>query len=49
MPSGQYSLLLRVTLQSHTHTLTGDEVNALGVRIIGVLEPLNIKLRGGQE
>ncbi|HTG61933.1 MAG TPA: hypothetical protein VMG63_21305, partial [Terriglobia bacterium] len=49
MPSGQYSLLLRVTLQSQTHTLTSDEVNSVGKRILGVLEPLNVKLRGGQE
>jgi phenylalanyl-tRNA synthetase beta subunit len=49
MPPGQYSLLLRMIFQSHTHTLTSDEVNAVGKRILGVLEPLNVKLRGGQE
>jgi phenylalanyl-tRNA synthetase beta chain len=49
MQSGQYSLLLRVTLQSQTSTLTSNEVNAVGKRILGVLEPLNVKLRGGQE
>ena len=47
IPSGQYSLLLRVTLQSHTHTLTSDEVNSVSKRILEVLEPLNVKLRGG--
>jgi len=49
MPSGQYGLLLRVTLQSQTHTLTSDEVNVVGKRILGALEPLNVKLRGGPE
>ena len=49
MPFGQYSLLLRVTLQSQTHTLTGDEVNAAGKRILGVLEPFHVKLRGAEE
>jgi phenylalanyl-tRNA synthetase beta chain len=47
-PSGQHSLLLRVTFQSLTHTLTSDEVSELGKRILGVLGPLNVKLRGGQ-
>jgi phenylalanyl-tRNA synthetase beta chain len=49
VPAGQYSLLLRVTLQSQAHTLTSDEVNAVGQRILGALEPLNVKLRSGQE
>jgi len=49
MPSGHYSLLLRVTLQSQTHTLASDEVNAVGKRILAALEPLNVRLRGGQE
>jgi phenylalanyl-tRNA synthetase beta chain len=49
VPAGKYSLLLRVTLQSQTHTLTSDEVKAAGKRILGVLEPLNVTLRGGQE
>jgi phenylalanyl-tRNA synthetase beta subunit len=49
IPSGQYSLLLRVTFQSQTHTLTSDEVNEFGKRILGALGPLNVKLRGGQE
>jgi phenylalanyl-tRNA synthetase beta chain len=49
MPSRQYSLLLRVTLQSQTHTLSSEEVNAASKRILAVLEPLNVKLRGGQQ
>ncbi len=45
IPSGQYSLLLRAVLQSQTHTLTSEEVSEVGQRLLGALEPLNVKLR----
>jgi phenylalanyl-tRNA synthetase beta chain len=45
MPSGQYSLLLRVTFQSQTHTLTSEEVTELGNGLLAALEPLSVKLR----
>ena len=41
-----YSLLLRVTFQSQTHTLTSEEVAALEQRLLAALEPLGIRLRG---
>jgi len=44
---GQYGLLLRVTFQSRTHTLTSQEVTEVGNRLLGALEPLNVKLRSG--
>jgi phenylalanyl-tRNA synthetase beta chain len=44
---GQYGLLLRVTFQSRAHTLTSQEVTEVGNRLLGALEPLNVKLRSG--
>jgi phenylalanyl-tRNA synthetase beta chain len=45
VPSGLYSLLLRVTFQSQTHTLTSEEVTEASNRLLGALEPLSVKLR----
>jgi phenylalanyl-tRNA synthetase beta chain len=46
IPAQHYSLLLRVTFQSNTHTLKSEEVAALGQRLLAALEPLGIRLRG---
>jgi phenylalanyl-tRNA synthetase beta chain len=46
IPVGHYSLLLRMDFQSHTHTLTGEEVNQLGEGVLAALEPLGVRLRG---
>jgi phenylalanyl-tRNA synthetase beta chain len=43
--AGFYSLLLRVTLQSQTRTLTTLEIDALCKRLVAALEPLGIRLR----
>jgi phenylalanyl-tRNA synthetase beta chain len=43
--AGHYSLLLRVTFQSATRTLTSDEVSAMSRRIVDVLGSLGIRLR----
>lgn len=45
IPSGHYSLLLRVTFQSETHTLTGEEIGDLSKRLITALEASGIRLR----
>jgi len=45
VPTGQYSLLLRVTFQSPDRTLTGDELNEAGQRLLAALEPLGVRLR----
>lgn len=46
IPPAHYSLLLRVTFQSHTHTLTGEEVGELSQRLLTVLQGLGANLRG---
>lgn len=43
---GHYSLLLRVTFQSHTHTLTSEELAEASERVLAALQPLGIRLRG---
>jgi phenylalanyl-tRNA synthetase beta chain len=45
IPSGYYSLLLRVELQSMTRTLTSDETETLAGRLLAALEPLGVELR----
>jgi phenylalanyl-tRNA synthetase beta chain len=45
IPAGHYSLLLRVTFQSPTHTLASEEIAALSGRILAALEPLGVRLR----
>jgi phenylalanyl-tRNA synthetase beta subunit len=45
VPAGQYSLLLRVTFQSADHTLTSEELNEAGRRLLAVLERLGARLR----
>jgi phenylalanyl-tRNA synthetase beta chain len=44
--AGHYSLLLRVTFQSGSRTLTNDEVSTMSQRIVDALRPLGIRLRG---
>jgi phenylalanyl-tRNA synthetase beta chain len=46
IPAQHHSLLLRVTFQSPTHTLTSEEVGGLSQRLVAVLEPLGVRLRG---
>lgn len=43
---GTYSLLLRVTFQSPDRTLTSEEADEFGQRLLRALEPLGIRLRG---
>jgi phenylalanyl-tRNA synthetase beta chain len=45
IPPRHYSLLLRVTFQSQTHTLTSEEVGGLSQRILSVLQELGAHLR----
>ncbi len=45
VPAGQYSLLLRVTFQSPSRTLTSDEVAQAGNQLLRALEPLSVRLR----
>jgi phenylalanyl-tRNA synthetase beta chain len=45
IPPGHYSLLLRVTFQSATHTLTSDEVGALSKKLLTAWEGLGARLR----
>ncbi|HEV2350639.1 MAG TPA: phenylalanine--tRNA ligase subunit beta [Terriglobia bacterium] len=45
LPPGHYSLLLRVTFQSRTHTLTSGEIDTLGRQVLAALEALGIRLR----
>jgi phenylalanyl-tRNA synthetase beta chain len=42
---GQYSLLVRVTFQSSTHTLTSEEITAASQQIVEALAALGIRLR----
>lgn len=41
----QWSVLLRVTLQSQTQTMTSEQVDELSKRVLASLEPLGIRLR----
>ncbi|MBI1939921.1 MAG: phenylalanine--tRNA ligase subunit beta [Acidobacteria bacterium] len=43
---GHTSLLLRVTFQSQTHTLTSDEITEASGRVLAALEKLGVRLRG---
>ena len=45
IPRNHYSLLLRLTFQSQTHTLTSEEVGELSQRLLAALAPLGIRLR----
>jgi phenylalanyl-tRNA synthetase beta chain len=45
IPAGNYSLLLRVTFQSHEHTLREDEVTLWSNQIIEALKTLGGRLR----
>jgi phenylalanyl-tRNA synthetase beta chain len=45
IPSGHYSLLLRVTFQSQSHTLTSEEIGALSQKLLAALEGLGAHLR----
>ena len=46
LPAGKYSLLVRVTFQSHERTLTDEEIRSASGRIVSALEKeLGAKLR----
>jgi phenylalanyl-tRNA synthetase beta chain len=45
IPGGHYSLLLRMTLQSATHTLTSEEISETSRRVVEALGPLGVSLR----
>jgi len=45
IPSGHYSLLLRVSFQSQTHTLTSQQIAQLSERVLTTLGALGIRLR----
>lgn len=45
IPAGHSSLLLRVTFQSQTHTLTSEEIADASARILAALEKLGVRLR----
>jgi phenylalanyl-tRNA synthetase beta chain len=45
VPPQHYSLLLRVTFQSQTHTLTSEEVGGLSQKLLNALEGLGARLR----
>jgi phenylalanyl-tRNA synthetase beta chain len=45
IPPGHYSLLLRVTFQSRTHTLTSEEVGELSQKLLTEVEGLGARLR----
>jgi phenylalanyl-tRNA synthetase beta chain len=42
---GHYSLLLRVSFQSQTHTLTSEEIGEASARVLGALEKFGVRLR----
>lgn len=45
IPAGHASLLLRITFQSPTRTLAGDEIELQSRRIVDALEPLGVQIR----
>jgi phenylalanyl-tRNA synthetase beta chain len=45
LPTGHYALLLRVTFQSLTHTLTSDAIGALSQRLLTLLQGFGVELR----
>ncbi|MBZ5560859.1 MAG: hypothetical protein LAP13_00405 [Acidobacteriia bacterium] len=45
LPADQYSLLVRVTFQSASHTLTSEEIAALSQEVVAAMAPLGIRLR----
>lgn len=45
VPAGHYSLLLRVTFQSHERTLSGEEIAEASRRLLSALEPLGVRVR----
>jgi phenylalanyl-tRNA synthetase beta chain len=46
IPTQHHSLLLRVTFQSQTRTLTGDDIDGLSQRLLTALQGLGVNLRG---
>ncbi len=46
IPTGHYSLLLRVAFQSQARTLTSEEIATLSGRLLEALRPLGVRLRG---
>jgi phenylalanyl-tRNA synthetase beta chain len=45
VPAGNYSLLLRLTLQSMERTLAGEEIAEATRRVLSALEPLGVRVR----
>ena len=45
LPTGHYSLLLRLTFQSQTRTLTSEEIAALSRQVLATLGALGVRLR----
>jgi phenylalanyl-tRNA synthetase beta chain len=45
LPPRTYSLLLRANFQSHERTLTSEEAEEFGRRLLAALEPLGVRLR----
>ncbi len=45
IPDGHASLLLRVTFQSQTHTLSSEEIEAASRRVMEALAPLGVRIR----
>jgi phenylalanyl-tRNA synthetase beta chain len=43
--AGHYSLLLRITFQSGSDTLTSEEIKEANNRLLATLEPLGVRLR----
>jgi phenylalanyl-tRNA synthetase beta subunit len=43
--SGRYSLLLRITFQSLTHTLTSEEIAEVSQQLLAALAALGVHLR----
>jgi len=45
IPANHYSLLLRLTFQSQTRTLTSEDLAEMSRQVLAALEPLGIRLR----
>jgi phenylalanyl-tRNA synthetase beta chain len=46
--AGAYSILLRITFQSEERTLTGSEISEATRQVLSALEPLGVRVRGGE-
>ncbi|MGE5325866.1 MAG: phenylalanine--tRNA ligase subunit beta [Deltaproteobacteria bacterium] len=45
--AGAYSILMRITFQSEDRTLTGGEIAEATRQVLSALEPLGVRVRGG--